>query len=331
MRFAITAMATRGLSESTTSKMQPLGWERLSAATSADNAAIEEQLGHKLGRTLGCGGRCKYGYPQAALIDLKPQKVEGHLVRLTCPHLCQYIDEWEAEGAVDSMSKKLKESREWQDALAVVNKRHATTRRSLVRAEAIQETEERLGKGTCDIILNSGIAGVSPLKLNDIKCVHAHVADELLTGANALGKAFLDELSVQGCTVTGSDVCHQHCSGLGPWKYIPIKNKQKLWTTKHRRRVLKSRRSKSSSDGDHHRESERSENSAASPPLADPSSSSTLRSRTDDDDVRPPSPSPSPRGIIKPRPGPPPAGPAAASYYRSQSSPPDSNRDDVEN
>ena len=149
------------------------------------------------------------------------------------------MDEWEAEGAVKEQSLKLLPEAEFAKSLSDANARHAETRRALVSEEARLERARELGDRECEVILGAGIAGISPGKLSDLKCVHAHIADELLSGRNLLGQSFLETLRTErNCDITGSDFCHQHCSHqTDGWRYTPAKNKQKLWTKKNRRKL----------------------------------------------------------------------------------------------
>ena len=64
------------------------------------------------------------------------------------------------------------------------------------------------------------------------QCLHAQLADELLSRDNAVGKAVLEGLEARGVDASGSDVCGEQCSGcVDGWRYTPRKNKQKLRTT----------------------------------------------------------------------------------------------------
>ncbi len=62
-----------------------------------------------------------------------------------------------------------------------VNARHSAMRRGLVEPEHLTPYLERLGEEAVEQILASGIAGVSPEKTEDLKCLHAHLADYLCT------------------------------------------------------------------------------------------------------------------------------------------------------
>ncbi|KAJ8608263.1 hypothetical protein CTAYLR_007291 [Chrysophaeum taylorii] len=216
------------------------GWRDVKPATREAVAAIESyQLRHPTS-TIAVAGRCAYGYPQAVVMNpnARPRGFGAHLVRLTCPHLCQHIDEWEKDGAVKSQSAALLPA--CAQSLDQVNARHAATRRALVSPTTAERAEAELGRKQFDAAMNSGIAGLSPTRNDDIKCVHAHVADHLLSGDNDIGRRLLRRLQDdRACDPEGSSVCHQQCSGQGPWAYLPAKNKQKLWKTRERRKALR--------------------------------------------------------------------------------------------
>lgn len=62
-----------------------------------------------------------------------------------------------------------------------VNARHSAIRRQLATPEQLQPYVEKLGPQVVEQIMGSGIAGVSPTKTEDLKCLHAHLADFLCT------------------------------------------------------------------------------------------------------------------------------------------------------
>ena len=127
-----------------------------------------------------------------------------------------------------------------RDALRKVNERHAATRKSMVQGEALARAEARLGADTVRRVLDSGITGLTPSKLDDVKCLHAQLADELLSRDNAVGKKVLEGLEARGVDASGSDVCGEQCAGCsGGWRYTPRKNKQKLRATRARHKKLR--------------------------------------------------------------------------------------------
>ena len=51
---------------------------------------------------------CRHGWPQAALWQpMGSQRPVSGLMRLTCPHLVQQIDDWEREGAINEFNERL--------------------------------------------------------------------------------------------------------------------------------------------------------------------------------------------------------------------------------
>ena len=217
------------------------GW-KVRPPTKADLTAVEANQLHHATQTIGVPAvsLCRKGFPQAVIQDPSKHKFGAGLVRLTCPHLCEAIDDWEGQDAVRALSRELLVERpsEGPRALARVNARHAATRQSLVGPEAEAAAVARIGEAAVAHAMKSGIAGITPTKLNDIKCLHAQVADELLSGDNDIGKQILARLqSDRGVDPAGSAVCHEQCAGCqGGWSYTPVKNKQKLWKTKERRK-----------------------------------------------------------------------------------------------
>ena len=123
-------------------KHVPKGWQ-VAAPSAADAAVVEErQLGHPANMVgVPAVSLCRHGYPQAVLQDPGAHKFGAGMLRLTCPHLCEAIDAWEAEGAVRALSAELLAEDANRDALRKVNERHAATRKSMVQGEALARAE----------------------------------------------------------------------------------------------------------------------------------------------------------------------------------------------
>jgi hypothetical protein len=64
-----------------------------------------------------------------------------------------------------------------------VNARHSAIRRQLAEPAQLKPYIDKMGPAVVEQILASGIAGVSPDKTEDLKCLHAHLADFLCTRA----------------------------------------------------------------------------------------------------------------------------------------------------
>ncbi|CAH0375578.1 unnamed protein product, partial [Pelagomonas calceolata] len=130
-------------------KHVPKGWQ-VAAPSAADADVVEQrQLGHPANMVgVPAVSLCRHGYPQAVLQDPGAHKFGAGMLRLTCPHLCEAVDAWEAEGAVRALSAELLAEDANRDALRKVNERHAVTRKSMVQGEALARAEARLGADT---------------------------------------------------------------------------------------------------------------------------------------------------------------------------------------
>jgi len=164
-------------------------------------------------KVLASGRRCRHGWPQALLFDPLTTRTVGDCVRLTCPLLVSEIDKYERTGAISAYNARLSEEEEMQRELLRVNEAHRDLRRHLVegRTVTLDKVRENLGKETVDTILSMGIATMRPSS-TDVKCLHAQVGDELVRGANAIGKQVLADLEARGVDVTGNDRCCDHCN-----------------------------------------------------------------------------------------------------------------------
>jgi hypothetical protein len=168
------------------------------------------------------------------------------ICRLTCPYLVKALDEYEAEGAVAAFNVRLlsgeatAEGRAWPAALDGANQAHRALRRALMSDEEVARVQERLGAEHEDAFMQSGVAGMSPTKLDDVKCLHAQLGDYLLRGHNAVGEAVAKDLEQQGISLGGSADCRQQCDVAMPeveggWSYKSTKNHSKLRTKQQRR------------------------------------------------------------------------------------------------
>ncbi|CAM9959165.1 unnamed protein product [Ectocarpus sp. 4 AP-2014] len=220
-------------------------------ATEGDLRCIEErQLRHKAGassRSMGVSPNpCRHGFPQAFAFDPCGHKVSSGLFRLSCPLLVQAIDLLEDEGGIEDVNARLANEEGLREDFMAVNLAHGMLRRRLVTPDKLGMVEETIGKEGAERFLDSGITGVTPGKVRDAKCLHAHVADALMRGrsANAIGRATLELLEARGVRTDGGDRCSEQCNyrveeTADSWRYTPQKNKQKLQTRKVRRKDMK--------------------------------------------------------------------------------------------
>lgn len=225
--------------------------ETMAPLSSLDKHVIEDrQLRHRASDAVAVPActRCKHGFPQAALYKpIGVNKPISGITRLTCPWLVKAIDEFEGDGAINRFNARLQADSNWQSNLRATNQAHRMIRRDLMTDEEVESLHEIFGDVGATAFLHSGIAGMSPTKLDDVKCLHAQVSDYLLRGgSNTIGEAVLDQLEQLGVDPAGSSFCREQCDVASPettdtWRYVPAKNKQGLRQRRNRRRADQAR------------------------------------------------------------------------------------------
>eukprot|EP01041_Mallomonas_annulata_P008213 gene8213-16887_t len=193
--------------------------------------------------------KCKHGFPQAFIqrpVSISESKVNSGMIRLSCPHLVKAIDQWEAEGGIEEANENLKHDVALRENFLEVNRQWGVIRREAMTTVDAAFVEEYLGQDSAVKLITSGLIGITPDKVDDVKCLHAQVADTLLRGrgseGNAIGARALDILEQQrGVDPRGCDGCKQQCDvsvpkGEAEWWYMPGKNKARLTATRERRR-----------------------------------------------------------------------------------------------
>lgn len=128
------------------------------------------------------------------------------MLRLSCPHLVKAIDRFEFEqNGIEKINNTLsidgnvdkdnfEEKRILRENFLETNTIWKNMRISLLPEEKKKEIRGKLGDKAADALINSGIIGISLEKVDDVKCLHAHVADYLLRGENLIGKWALKEM-----------------------------------------------------------------------------------------------------------------------------------------
>lgn len=153
--------------------------------------------------------RCRHGFPRAFVRFPVTGGVQSGMIRLSCPHLVKSIDSFEIEGGGIAKFNNILSQSSGDEAPALrenfldINK----TWRSL-RAEATSDSdrafiEKQLGPEGATHFMESGIIGITTDKVDDVKCLHAHVADEILRGKNSIGKSTLTQLESLGINIKG--------------------------------------------------------------------------------------------------------------------------------
>jgi hypothetical protein len=126
------------------------------------------------------------------------------MLRLTCPHLVKLIDEIEAQGGVEDFNVRISDQARVRKNFAHVNDQWRLIKRASINEEEKEYIENKLHDKAEDF-LNSGIIGIRSSGTSDVKCLHAHVADELIRDDNSVGKLVLDDIVAAGHQPSGCD------------------------------------------------------------------------------------------------------------------------------
>lgn len=213
----------------------------MSDVTEEERATLEgRQLRHKASNMIGvpAASKCFHGFPQAALWrpvgDNDAIKPVSGITRLTCPHLVKAVDELEASGAIPEFNGRLAVDEEWQAALAQTTKDHSEMRAALMTDKDRARLDERFGSPAhVAAFMASGLAGMSPSKVDDVKCLHAQLGDWLLRGTSPIGAEVAAQLEGRGVSLGGCEGCHEQCNvrsqeTAATWFYQSPKNRSGL-------------------------------------------------------------------------------------------------------
>lgn len=215
----------------------------------------ERQLDHKVSDIFAIDKvGCRHGYPRAFIqYPVGEKAMSSGMLRLSCPHLVKAVDKFEDEGGIDEFNSQLNANMTLQSEFLAINNAWAAIRTTSTSETDRTKIRAVLGKETELQLMTSGIIGITVNKVDDVKCLHAHVADAIVRGEenNIIGSMTLQRLQKRGVPVTGCEECKAQCDSAVPkkqgWWYTPAKNKQKLRTTKNRRLELRSASGRASS------------------------------------------------------------------------------------
>jgi hypothetical protein len=174
-----------------------------------ERATIERrQLGRRVAGLFAVEKvRCKHGYPRAFVSYPVSDGISSGMLRLSCPHLVKAIDEIERKGAIDEFDAVLQDKnlgKGLRQNFEETNKAWRDIRYSAVTEEDRQMMDKKLGVEGAANLMESGIIGCTPGKLQ-VKCLHAHVADQLLRGTNEIGAMTMKRLEAGGVDTKGCD------------------------------------------------------------------------------------------------------------------------------
>jgi hypothetical protein len=150
--------------------------EPFPAIDPADAEVVAAQLGRPLRGRCAVAHRCRCGLPD--VVQTAPRLPDGTpfptLYYLTCPRASAAAGTLEASGMMAAMTQRLAADEELRRGYAAAHLDYAARREAVARACGA----EPLPAGTQS-------AGGMP---DRVKCLHALIAHELVTGANPLGR-----------------------------------------------------------------------------------------------------------------------------------------------
>jgi uncharacterized protein len=149
-----------------------------------DERVVEAQLGRPLRGRWAVAHRCHLGVP--TVIESHPRLDDGSpfptTFWLTCPLLAKRVSRLESEGYMRHVSERLARDASWRERLG----------RSLDRYRRRRDSRESLG--------DAPVPGGGPER---VKCLHAHLAQQLADPPNPVGAVTLAQ--------TGWPDCVQRC------------------------------------------------------------------------------------------------------------------------
>lgn len=180
----------------------------------------------------------------------RKDRLNSGLLKLTCPLLVNSVDLLEDDKFMKEINAKLavdneEEDNEWLNCMDDAHKAHATARKELIFGEearrdneitdesisnaSVEALKSTLGDRGAQHFFDAGVAGANPLAKNaDVKCLHAWLADYLFRKASTaesqgdtdglatehpIGDAIVEALKERGIDISGTDTCHEVCSG----------------------------------------------------------------------------------------------------------------------
>ncbi len=148
-----------------------------------EKKTVEAQLDRSVRSDINVTTKCHFNLP--VVIKVPPNLDDGTPFPtsywLTCPMYNKKVGSLESHGMIKELDKQLKENKKlyelWNE-----------------RQDSYKEERDSENKGD-QIVPSGGVGGAK----ESIKCLHAHLADELATEKNAVGKIVLESVGGFNC------------------------------------------------------------------------------------------------------------------------------------
>jgi hypothetical protein len=191
-----------------------------------DEVVLRRQMGHRPRLAVAILRRCRYGYPQVLLFA--PLLVAGQRISpnstlcwLSCPMLVREIDRLEADREIERFEHLASVDAGLREALQQAHRETARIRSAILPEVWHRRLAEQRPREYW-VITETGIAGIT--RPDHVKCLHAHLADEMVRGKNPVGREVVRRLESEGIPLEGTDWCWQLCSPEGVWEHIDLRS-----------------------------------------------------------------------------------------------------------
>jgi len=160
----------------------------------SEKQVVEVQLNRNLRSDIKVAAKCHFDLP--VVVDVPKNLDDGTpfptMFWLTCPMYIKKVSTLESHGMVKELDNQL-------------NKNNMLNKSWSNRQKSYEKERNKKYKNTKNSI--SPLGGVGGT-LNSIKCLHSHLADEIVTGKNIIGKIVLENVGgcncLEPCVVDGS-------------------------------------------------------------------------------------------------------------------------------
>ena len=154
-----------------------------------EKQTVEIQLNRKVRSNIDVVARCHFDLP--VVVDVPKNLDDGTpfptMYWLTCPMYVKKVSTLESNGMVKDLDKQLVDDKKLNKLWRKRQKSYENERNK--KYKSLSNTISPMG----------GVGGTT----KSIKCLHSHLADELVSGKNVIGKVVLE--SVGGCN------CNEPC------------------------------------------------------------------------------------------------------------------------
>ena len=153
--------------------------------------------------------RCQYGFPRVYLRYPYSKTWQTGFIRLTCPHLVKAVDRLEAKGGLERFDQLLNDKDNPQSIELKENFLQVNNTWNKIFNDLVTDFIRTLGlesfckRESFKNLFNTGFIGISKDDVDQVKCLHAHLADHLIRGDNKIGELVEKELESKGVSTQG--------------------------------------------------------------------------------------------------------------------------------